>query len=62
MGVIEPGDGLCFTLEEASRVRGSIGIQVGNDFAANHLNGDLAIDARILGKVDLSHATAANQA
>jgi hypothetical protein len=35
---------------------------LGDGFAANNLNGHLSIDARIFGKVDLSHAATADQA
>ena len=60
--MIEPGDGLRFAFKEARRVRGSMSLHGGDSFAADHLNSNLSLDTRILGKVDLPHATAANHA
>ena len=62
MRMIEPGDSFGFTLEEAGGILGRIGIEIGDSFATDDLDSHLPVNARIFGKVDLTHATTANQA
>jgi hypothetical protein len=62
ISVIESGDSPGLSLEEAGYVLGRIAIEIGDGFATNYLDGDLPLDARIFGKVNLTHAATANQA
>lgn len=56
VGVVERGDGLGLALEALAA------LAVGADRGWEHLEGDAAVEVRILGRVDLAHAAVAEGA
>ena len=55
--MIEPGNSLGFTLEEAYQIRCVFGVWIGSRLDANDLDSDLSIDTSIFNKVNLSHTS-----
>ncbi len=53
MGVVQAGDGPCFSLESVPQL-GSLGEMLGQDF-----EGNLSVQARVFSEIDFSHAALA---
>src|SRR2546425_4798862 len=60
--MIQLGDGFCLTLKETCRVFRSLSVGIRTDFATDHFDGNLLLNACIFCKVDFTHATTSEQA
>ncbi len=58
MWMVERSDGACLALKKPGSFPGCIVVVIFSRFGSYHLDGNLAVNTRITGKIDLAHAAA----